>query len=162
MKSNHTKEAAAQKLQLLSLCRFLSLRVFHTVFVILLFSCGMILSLINCHTFAPYGIAAVYLLLPSFIGNSFSSNTKKENNDTPLCILCSKYHYSPISLFSYRTSHFLCSLLLFCWHITQGKYYFTNRFSLPLLLFLLNLSGHIIVSRILYRHFHHKLMLGEL
>lgn len=158
----HTEQSKNQKQTLFSLCRFLSLRLMYRSMLILLFVTGIVLSLIHRAQFAPYGIAVVYLLLPSFINFSADTSAKKENNDTPLSILCNKYHYSPSALFSYRISYFLCSLLLFIWHLIQTPVLYLGGLSLPLFYLILNLALFPIISRILFWNLHHRLMEGRL
>ncbi|MGN1084405.1 MAG: hypothetical protein ACI4QX_05345 [Lachnospiraceae bacterium] len=151
-----------QQQVLLALCRFLSLRLLHGFMLILLFATGCTLSLLNRSQFAPYGIAVVCLILPSFISGSSGNPSKKENSDMPLATLCNRYHYSPVFVFSYRVSFLLCSLLLFFWHLIQNPVLSLWGISLPLLYLAVNLALYPILSRCLFWHFHRRLMSGRL
>lgn len=157
-----TQNTKEQRQVLLILCRYLSLRLLHRFMLILLSVTGILLSLINRPLFAPYGIAVLCLILPPFISGSYTSDSKKENGDTPLSVLYDRYHYSPIALLSYRVSFLLCSLLLFFWHFLQNPELLLFGISLPLLYLAVNLASYPIASRLLFRYFHHRLMSGSL
>jgi len=150
-----------QRQILLSLCRLISLRLLHKGTILLLFATGALLSLLGKSQFAPYGIALIYLLLPTFIGNSTQETAKKENS-APLAYLCGKYHYSPSAFFSYRISFLLCSALLFCWHISLRTPLQLGRISLPLFYLAIHLALYPILSRLFFLLLHRKLMDGEL
>ena len=147
---------------LLSLCRLIALRMLHKAAVLLLFGTGIFLSLTDHAQFAPYGIALIHLLLPTFIDNATPKNAKKENSASPLALLCGKYHYSLSAFFSYRISFLVCSLLLFCWHFLSNTSLMAGRLSVPLLYLALHLALYPILSRIRFLRLHRKLMDGEL
>ena len=155
-------ETRQQKQLLFSLCRFLTLRAIRRISVGVLFGIGILLSFLGERRFAPYGTAMLCLLLPVFLEGNASAQ-KKENKDTVLSSLCTRYHSSLFSMFCYRISYLLCSFLLLFWHIlTPTLLPFAGGLSLPLLLLVINLAAYPIASRILFCYFHNKLMAGEL
>ncbi|MBQ9768549.1 MAG: hypothetical protein IJW37_10645 [Lachnospiraceae bacterium] len=160
--NDRTRNSNNQRQILLSLCRLIALRQLHKGTVLLLFATGLLLSFLGHSQFAPYGIALIYLLLPTFIQNSAQENTKKENSDSPLALLCGKYHYSLSAFFSYRISFLACSILLFCWHMVLKTPLTLGNISLPLLYLAFHLALYPILARIRFLQFHRRLMDGDL
>lgn len=162
MKKRNDTAGTQQKQMLLALCRFLTLRTIRTIGVSVLFGIGLLLSLTGHSQFAPYGIAMLYLLLPVFLEGNAPAQ-KKENKDTVLSSLCTKYHYSLFSALYYRISYLLCAFLLLAWHLLSPMpLSFALELPLPLLLLASLLAAYPVASRILYLRLHKKLMDGEL
>ncbi len=154
--------SATQRHQLFTLCRFLATRISYR-FMLLLLSCsGLFLTASGRTQFAPYGIALVTLLLPSFLSDSVQQSKEKENSDIPLSALYKRYHYSPVLYTSYRIALTLCMLLLFVWHKVQTTPFTLFGISVPLLCLALALVLSPVLSRILFLLFHRRLMSGTL
>lgn len=168
MKTTATKRTTicpsgkAERRALLTLCRFLAFRLSYRFTLLLLTACGIFLSLMGKTYFAPYGIALIGLLLPSFLGGVSTDSTKKENTDVPLSFLYQRHHYSPSMHFCYRCSLLLCALLLLFWHLLQHPALSLCGLSLPLLCLVLSLAAPILLSRLLFLYFHRRLMDGVL
>lgn len=152
----------SQKQALRILCRFLSLRYSYYTLLILLSGTGVILTLTGHTFFAPYGIALLCLLLPSFLNGSVKEQTKKENRDLPLSSLFRRYHYSPVSFSTYRITLLLGMLLLFVWHVIQTPVLTLCGISLPLLYLAFFLALYPVLSYICFFVFHRRLMSGTL
>lgn len=151
-----------QRQQLFILCRFLAVRISYR-FMLLLLSCsGLLLTTLGRTQFAPYGIALVGLLLPSFLSDAVKQSKEKENSDIPLSALYKRYHYSPVMYTSYRITLTLCMLLLFVWHKVQTIPISLFGISVPLLYLALALVLSPVLSRILFLIFHRRLMSGTL
>lgn len=163
MNQTEIKESALyQRQQLLTLCRFLSVRISYR-FLLLLLSCsGILLTLLKRAQFAPYGIALVGLLLPTFLSDSIKQAKEQENSDAPLSALYKRHHYSPVMYTSYRITLTLCMLLLFVWHKVQATPFTLFGISVPLLYLALVLVLSPVLSRILFLVFHRRLMSGIL
>lgn len=158
--SNDT--ASAQRRQLLTLCRFLGMRITYRLMLLLLSCTGVLLTLLGRTQFAPYGIALVCLLLPSFLSDAGKDQKEKENNDILLSALYKRYRYSPVMYTSYRITVTLCMLLLFVWHRVQVTPVKLFGISVPLLFVALCLGLSALLGRILYLIFHRRLMSGAL
>lgn len=156
------ESASAQRQQLLLLCRFLAVRMSYRFMLLLLCATGILLTVLQRTQFAPYGIALLCLLLPSFLNDSVKHSKQKENSDAPLSALCKRYHYSPALYTSYRITSTLCMLLLFAWHKIQNSGLTLLGISVPLLYLALYLALCPILSRILFCVFHHRLMNGTM
>lgn len=150
-----------QRQALFLLCRFLTLRLLHKIMLVLLFSTGLVLSFSDRTQFAPYGIAVICLLLPSFICGA-SSDTEKKGGDAPLSSLYHRYRCSHAAFFSYHITFLLCSLLLLCWHFLQKTPLLLLGASLPLIYLALNLAFYPLVSYVLFWYCHRRLMDGSL
>jgi len=146
---------------LLLLCRFLTLRLLHKIMLVLLSATGLVLSLLDRTQFAPYGIAVICLLLPSFLCGA-SSHTEKKDGDAPLSDLYHRYRCSPVAFSSYRITFLLCSLLLLFWHFLQNTPLLLLGASLPLIYLAINLALYPLVSRLLFWYCHRRLMDGNL
>lgn len=72
-----SQDSKKHRQALLFLCRFLALRLLHKVMLVLLSVTGLVLSFLDRTQFAPYGIAILCLLLPSFICGSSSGSEKR-------------------------------------------------------------------------------------
>ncbi len=155
-----SQDSKKQRQALLFLCRFLALRLLHKVMLVLLSVTGLILSLLDRTQFAPYGIAILCLLLPSFICGS-SSGTEKKGGDAPLSDLYDQYHCSPVAFFSYRITFLLCSFLLLFWHFLPNTPLLL-RASLPLIYLAINLGFYPVTSLFLFWYCHRRLMDGGL
>ncbi|MBQ8548369.1 MAG: hypothetical protein IJ427_07690 [Lachnospiraceae bacterium] len=153
--------AAEQRQHLLVLCRFLSAHICHRFMFILLSVTGLFFTLSGHSQFAPYGIALVCLILPTFLTGSSHKTQEKENGDSPLSVLYRRYHYSPSDFHAYRISLLLGMLLLFAWHQIQTAPVAICGISVALLYLAVNLALYPILSRILYIIFHHRLMSGR-
>ena len=161
MQTFDTTDFSAQKRRsLLTLCRFLALRTTYYTLLIMLTATGILLTALSLSQFAPYGIALLCLLLPSFLHDSLEKRAKKENSDSPLSFLYKRYHYSPVSYASYRISVTVGMLLLLPWHRLQNVPFTVFGISIPLLYLFLCLTLPLILSRILFLRFHHRLMNG--
>jgi len=145
---------------LLTLCRFLAVRMTYRFILLLLTATGILLTLLNRTQFAPYGIALFCLILPSFLNDSVRSAEKKENSDAPLSSLYRRYHYSPVLFNVYRITISICALLLLIWHKFSALTVF--EISVPLLYLALCLALVPILSRVLFLIFHHRLMNGAM
>ncbi len=156
----NTPSASEQRQRLHALCRFLSARICYRLMLILLSATGLILTVLGQSQFAPYVIALVCLILPSFLTGPSRENTKKENSEFPLSGLYRRYHYSPSAFTAYRISMLFCMLLLFVWHKVQATPITVCAISVPLLFLAINLFLYPILSRILYFIFHRRLMNG--
>lgn len=154
--------ASAQRQQLFTLCRFLSVRISYRFMLLLLSSTGIFLTALRRTQFAPYGIALVCLLLPSFLSDSIKAKKEKENSDIPLSALYKRYHYSPVMFTSYRITGTLCMLLLFVWHTLQTPPLTLFGISVPLLYLVLSLALSPILSRVLFFVLHRRLMSGTM
>lgn len=152
----------SQKQALRIFCRFLSLRYSYYTLLILMSGTGIVLSLTGRTFFAPYGIALVCLLLPSFLNGSANEHTKKENRDLPFSSLFRRYHYSPVLFSSYRISLLLGMFLLFVWHIIQAPALTLCGISLPLLYLAFFLALSPVLAYIIFLVFHQRLMDGTL
>lgn len=157
-----TTASTTEKQQLLLLCRFLALRLSYRFMLLLLSVTGVVLTLLRQTQFAPYGIALICLLLPSFLSDPIQSRTKKENSDLPLSVLFRRYHYSPSTFTGYRITLSLCMLLLLVWHKVRTTPLILFGASLPLLYLALCLALSTLLSRVLFFFFHHRLMNGTL
>jgi len=163
MEQTNTKtQLRENKQQLLLLCRFLAVSACCRIMLVLLACTGFLLTLLHKTQFAPYGIALICLLLPSFLNNSASPKTKKENSDRPLSVLFRRYHYSLSAFTGYRITLLVCMLLLLIWHKIQTPPLTLLGASLPLLYLALCLALSTILGRILFFLFHHRLMNGTL
>ncbi len=156
------KAPQEQRQSLLTLCRFLAIRLSYRALLILLAATGVSLSLSQQSQFAPYGIALFCLLLPLYLNDTVKAETKKENSDSPLSVLYRRYHYSPVTFLTYRITLLLCLLLLLIWHIVQPAPPMLFGISLPLLYLASGLALYPLLSRILFFLFHHRLMRGLL
>jgi hypothetical protein len=160
---NHTFNSHSEQRQaLFALCRFLSARITYRSMLVLLSVTGLLFTVLGQTQFAPYGIALLCLLLPSFLNDSVKANKKQENREFPLSALYKRYHYSPVAFTTYRITLLLCMLLLLIWHSTQIA---SSRFlgmSVPLVLLALFLALYPVLSRILLFVFHRRLMNGTL
>lgn len=154
--------AKAERRALLTLCRFLASRLSYRFTLLLLTACGIFLTLMGKTYFAPYGIALIGLLLPSFLGGASTDSTKKENTDAPLSFLYQRHHYSPSMHFCYRCSFLLCALLLLFWHLLQHPTLSFCGLSLPLLCLVLSLAAPVLLNHLLFLYFHRRLMDGAL
>lgn len=150
-----------QRQALLFLCRFLTLRLLHKIMLVLLSVTGLVLSLLDRTQFAPYGIAVLCLLLPSFICGA-SSDTGNRDSDAPLSGLYDRYHCSPSAFFSYHITFLLCSLLLLFWHFLQHTPLLVLGASLPLIYLAINLGLYPVMSLFLFWYCHRRLMDGGL
>lgn len=163
---NHFKKsnlASEQRRQLLTLCRFLSVRISYRFMLLLLVFTGLFLTVLQQTLFAPYGIALVCLLLPSFLNGSSSALTKqKENSEIPLSVLYKRYHYSPVQFTVHRITLILCMLLLLIWHMVQTHPLILFGVSVPLLYLILCLALYPVLSRVLFLILHHRLMNGTM
>ncbi len=162
MKPDKQASYSQQRRTLLLLCRFLGLGILYRFMPVLLSVTGIFLTLTHRTQFAPYGISLLCLLIPSFLNNSPDKQTKKENSDTSLSVLYKRYHYSPSAFSGYRITILLCEILLIFWHILQNPVLTVCGFSLPLLYLAVCLALYPVLSHILFRHFHRKLMNGSL
>lgn len=160
--SETNNTASAQHRQLLTLCRFLGMRVTYRLMLLLLSGTGLLLTLLGRTQFAPYGIALVCLLLPSFLSDAVEKQKEKENDDILLPALYKRYRYSPVMYTSYRITVTLCMLLLFVWHAVQTTPFTLFGISVPLLYVALCLGLSALLGRILYLFLHHRLMSGTL
>ncbi len=160
--SEYTTSAIGQRQRLLVLCRFLSARICYRFMPVLLAGTGLVLSLLGQSQFAPYGIALVCLILPSFLTGSSSETTKKENSDIPLSGLYRRYHFSPSVFTAYRISLLLCILLLLAWHMIQSVPVTVFGISIALLYLATTFALYPLLSHILFAVFHHRLMHGRL
>lgn len=154
--------ASTQRRQLLSLCRFLAMRITYRLMLLLLSATGLLLTIFGRTQFAPYGIALVCLLLPSFLSDPEKQQKEKENDDILLPALYKRYLYSPVMYTSYRITVTLCMLLLFVWHAVQVTPFTLFGISVPLLYVALCLALSVLLGRILYLFFHRRLMSGTL
>ena len=68
--SEQNDTASKQRRQLLTLCRFLGIRITYRLMLLLLCGTGLLLTAFGRTQFAPFGIALVCLLLPSFLGDA--------------------------------------------------------------------------------------------
>ena len=159
---NVTRNALSQKQALRTLCSFLSVRFSYKFLLILLSVTGILFSLTGRTLFAPYGIALICLILPSFLNNSVHERKKEENSDIPLASLYQRYHYSPVTFSCYRITLFLAMLLLFIWHIIQPLELTYISLSLPLLYLVLLLALGSLLNLCFYLLFHRRLMNGTL
>ena len=156
----NTDSTPNNRQSLLLLCRFLSVRLTYRIMLVLFVSTGIILAITDRTLFAPFGMALLSLLLPSYINGSVTQTTKKENSNTPLFSLFQRYHYSPIAFSSYRITVTLGLFLLFLWHIVQAEPILLFGISLPLLLLALCLALSPVLSGVLFFCFHRRLMSG--
>ena len=154
--------ASEQRLSLLTLCRFLAVRLIYRFMLLSLSATGLILTLTHRTQFAPYGIVLLCLILPSFLSDFLNSCIKKENTEPPLSILYRRYHYSPIKVTEYRITLSLCIVLLLIWHKVQAPKLILSGISVPLLYAVLFLALYPILSRGLFLCFHYQLMRGKL
>lgn len=160
MKTIHkTHESVSDRQSLLLLCRFLTARFSYRLFILLHTVTGLLFSVTGQSRFAPYGIALVCLLLPSFL-NLSDTTSKKENNATALSILYQRYHYSPVAFSGYRISLLSGMFLLLAWHMLQKTVLSLFGVSLPLLYLVLFLALYPLLSRVLFFFFHRRLMNG--
>ena len=163
MKAENTNsQSLYQKQALRTLCRFLSVRFSYRFLLILLSATGILFSLTGRTLFAPYGIALLSLILPSFLSNSLQEQKKEENSDIPLASLYQRYHYSPVTFSCYRITLFLAMLLLFIWHMIQSPKLLFLSLSLPLLYLVLLLGLGSFLNLFFYLLFHRRLMSGTL
>ncbi len=160
--TENTPTANEQRKRLLALCRFLSAQLCYRFMLVLLTVTGLFLTLLGQSQFAPYGIALVCLLLPTFLTGSSQENTKKENSEVPLSGLYRRYHYSPSFFNAYRISLLLGMLLLFAWHQIQSVPVTLFGISVALLYLAVNLALYPVLGRILYVILHRRLMNGRL
>lgn len=144
------------------LCRFLALRTACRFFPVLLSVTGLLLTVFGNSQFAPYGIALIYLILPTFLSGSVKQPKQKENRDIPLSALYKRYHYSPVLTTSYHITLTLCMLLLLVWHKVQHTPLTLLGISVPLIYLALCLAFVPVLSRILFFRFHRRLMNGIL
>lgn len=159
---DNTDSSAKKRQSLRILCRFLALRITYYTMLVLLAVTGVLLTARKLSQFAPYGIAFFCLLLPSFLNDSLEKKAKKENSDFPLSFLYKRYHYSPVSYLAYRICLTAGILLLFAWHLVQAVPVTVFGVSVPLLYLSLCLLLPLVLSRILFLLFHHRLMNGTL
>ena len=159
---NRTDSSSDKRQSLLTLCRFISIRITYRVMLTVVFLAGVIMAVSGRSLFAPFGIALLCLLLPSYINGAATKPTKKENSDTPLHSLYKRYRYSPIAFSSYRTALTLGLFLLFLWHVIQSEPILLFGISLPLLILALCLALSPVLSGVLFFCFHHRLMSGLL
>lgn len=157
-----TASVQSQRQPLLTLCRFLALRITYRFMILLLFATGLFLTVQQHILFAPYGIALVCLLLPAFLSDSVTPPKKTENSDTPLSALYKRYHYSPVTFVTNRITLLLCMLLLLVWHMLQHSPITLFGMSLPLFYLALCLILCPVLSRILFFIFHRRLMNGTM
>lgn len=160
---NHSEvndSSSAQRRQLFTLCRFLSVRLSYYFMLLLLSGTGLILTVLRRTLFAPYGIALICLLLPSFLSDAVKKQKEQESRNLPLSALCKRYHYSPVMYSSYRITLTLCVLLLLMWHAVQTTPFTLLGISVPLLYLALGLLLPVILSRLLFLLFHRRLMNG--
>ncbi len=163
MNNTQKKESSfTQRQQLFTLCRFLAARTTYRGLLLLLSVTGLFLTVVGRTQFAPYGIALVCLLLPSFLNDAVKQDKEKENSDISLSALYKRYHYSPVMYTSYRITITLCLLLLFVWHKVQSVPFTLFGISVPLLYLALGLASSAILSRILLFVFHRRLMSGTM
>lgn len=163
MKYSETNDSSSvQRRQLFTLCRFLSLRLSYRFMLLLLSATGILLTVLGHSQFAPYGIALICLLLPSFLNNTEKKQKEKENSDLPLSALCKRYHYSPVMHSSYRITLTLCAFLLLVWHTIQNTPFKLFGISAPLLYLALGLILPVFLARILFVVFHRRLMNGSM
>lgn len=160
--SEQNDTASKQRRQLLTLCRFLGIRITYRLMLLLLCGTGLLLTAFGRTQFAPFGIALVCLLLPSFLGDAVEKQKEKENDDILLPELYKRYRYSPSMYTSYRITVTLGMLLLFVWHVVQVTPFTLFGFSVPLLYTALCLALSALLGRILYLFFHRRLMGGTL
>ncbi len=161
-RSEKANLASQQRRQLLTLCRFLSARMSYRFMLLLLTFTGLLLTVLQRTRFAPYGIALICLLLPSFLGDTATRSKQKENSELPLSVLYKRYHYSPILFNAYRITSMLCMLLLFIWHMVENPPFTLFGVSVPLLYLTLCLALYPILSRILFLVLHRRLMDGAI
>ena len=163
MNDSHKTDASATQRQLLfALCRFLSARFSYRFMLLLTATTGVFLTLLGRTQFAPYGIALLCLILPSFLQDSVINRTQKENSDTLMSALYKRYHYSPVLFTTYRITLLLCALLLFTWHrILQVPLTLFN-ISIPLLYLVLCLALYPVLSRVFFFLLHRRLMNGSM
>lgn len=154
--------ASEQRRQLFTLCRFLSVRFSCRFMLLLLVFTGLLLNVLQQAQFAPYGIALVCLLLPSFLNGSASRTKQKENSEIPLSFLYKRYHYSPSLFTSYRITLTICMLLLLVWHPVQSTPLTLFGISVPLLYLTLCLALCPVLSRVLFLILHRRLMSGTM
>jgi len=159
---DNADSSAKKRQSLQTLCRFLALRITYYTVLILLTGTGVILTARKLSQFAPYGIAFLCLLLPPFLNDSLEKKAKKENSDFPLSFLYKRYHYSPVSFLAYRICLTAGMLLLFAWHPIQTIPVTLFGISVALLYLCLCLLLPLVLSRILFLLFHHRLMNGTL
>ena len=160
--SRKNDASATQRRQLFALCRFLSARSSYRFLLVLMTATGILLTAFQRTQFAPYGIALLCLILPSFLQGSVKDSTQKENSDTHMTELYKRYHYSPVLFTSYRITLLLCLLLLLVWHRVQQTPLTLFGISVPLLYLALFLALYPILSRVLFFLFHHRLMNGTM
>lgn len=154
--------ATAQRDRLLTLCRFLGIRLSHRIMLLLLTGTGLLLTILGKTQFAPYGIALICLLLPVFLSGAVKEPKEKENSDLALSALYKRYHYSPVMHSSYRITYVLCMLLMLVWHLTQATPLTLLGISVPLLYLALFPALSVILGRVLFFLFHRRLMSGIL
>ena len=158
--SRKNDASVTQRRQLFALCRFLSARLSYRFMLVLMTATGVLLTLLGRTQFAPYGIALLCLILPSFLQGSVKVSTQKENSDTLMTVLYKRYHYSPVLFTTYRITLLLCMLLLFVWYRVQQTPLTLFGISVPLLFLALCLALYPILSRLLFLLFHRRLMNG--
>lgn len=161
-RSEKNASASAHRQQLFTLCRFLAVRISYRFLLLLLSSTGLFLTVLGRTQFAPYGIALLCLLLPSFLNDAVKQDTEKENSDVSLSDLYKRHHYSPVMFTSYRITVTLCMLLLLAWHKLQATPLTLFGISVPLLYLVLSLALSPILSRVLFFRFHRRLMNGTM
>ncbi len=162
---NHSEpndSSSAQRRQLFTLCRFLSVRLSYRFMLLLLSATGFILTALGRTQFTPYGIALICLILPSFLCDAVKQKQEKESNDIPLSALYKRYHYSPAMYSSYRITLTLCALLLLIWHTVQTTPFTVWNLPAPLVYLALLLILPLILARLLFFLFHHRLMSGRM
>lgn len=159
--SGLNREKRTLRLELISICRFLSLRLTLYMLDLFLFVSGLLFSLNKDPQFTPYSIALITALIPFFLDAKIPEKEKK-NSSSDLSVLSDRCCYSPISAFHHRIAYYSCCVLLLIWHLLQKIPIEFCGISLPLLFLALGLAVYPICTYILYLFFHHRLMSGDL